>query len=79
MSTLHGDGEAGVRKAIDIAIRVLESWRDEASDIAAVNCHMESPCDEVIERPDGWRESATQKLIVEITRKGQKVRAERAT
>jgi hypothetical protein len=66
MSLSASERAAGVRRAIDAAIRLLEDWRDEADGIAAVECGVVLPCDKVIEHPSGWRESATRKLTVEI-------------
>jgi hypothetical protein len=72
---MHDDErEAGVRRSLDAAIRILQEWRDVASGIATVECHVRLPCKEIIEHPSGWRESATRELAVEIRLKGTKSR-----
>lgn len=73
MSELRADKPQGVRTSLGIAIRAIESWRDMADGIASVKCNMTLPCDEIIEHPSGWRESANERLTVEIIKVGPRV------
>jgi hypothetical protein len=76
MSEIKSDRPIDVRKALDLAVGVLQEWRDEADAIVSVTCNMAYPCDQVIEHPSGWRESATRRLTVEIRLAGPETKGE---